>query len=156
MKISSVVAACAVALSTALLPSGRAHAEQSELRVAEQFGVAYLPFVVMQKQRLIEKHASKNGLPSLKVTWMKLGGGSSMNDALVSGNLDFASSGIPAFLTLWSKTKGSANVQVAAGLNNIPVFLNTVNPKVKSVRDFTDADKIALPAAKVSLQAIVL
>lgn len=152
MKISSLIAACAVAL----LPSGPAHAEQSELRVAEQFGVAYLPFVVMQKQRLIEKHAAKNGLPSVKVSWLKLGGGSSMNDALISGNLDFASSGIPAFLILWSKTKGSANVRVAAGLNNIPVFLNTVNPKVKSIRDFTEADKIALPAVKVSLQAIVL
>src|SRR5262249_3742791 len=37
-----------------------------------------------------------------------------------------------------------------------PAFLNTRKPDIKSVRDFTDADRIALPAPKVSVQAIML
>lgn len=155
MKTHALLATFAV-LAISIVPMKPAQAEQSELRVAEQFGVAYLPFVVMRKQGLIEKHVAKEGLQAVKVTWLQFGGGSAMNDALISGNLDFAASGIPAFLTLWSKTRGSNAVQVAAGLNKIPVFLNTVNPKVKTIADFTDSDKIALPAVKVSLQAIVL
>src|SRR5947199_3297934 len=35
-------------------------------------------------------------------------------------------------------------------------FLNTRNPNIKSIRDFTDNDRIALPAPKVSVQAIML
>jgi len=155
MKTPTLFAAIA-ALAISLVPVTAVHAEQAELRVAEQFGIGYLPFVVMRKQGLIEKHAAKLGLDAVKVNWLQFGGGSSMNDALISGNLDFAASGIPAFLTLWSKTQGSNAVKVVAGLNNIPVFLNTVNPKVKTIRDFTASDKIALPAVKVSLQAIVL
>ena len=34
--------------------------------------------------------------------------------------------------------------------------LNTRNPNVKSIRDLTEKDKIAMPAVKVSMQAIVL
>lgn len=155
MKTPTLFAAIA-ALAISLVPVTAVHAEQAELRVAEQFGIGYLPFVVMRKQGLIEKHAAKLGLDAVKVNWLQFGGGSSMNDALISGNLDFAASGVPAFLTLWSKTQGGNAVKVVAGLNNIPVFLNTVNPQVRTVRDFTASDKIALPAVKVSLQAIVL
>ena len=103
-------------------------AEATELRLAQQFGIAYLPFLVMQKQSLIEKYAQRNGLENVKISWIQLGGGASMNDALLSNNLDFAAAGIPVFLSLWSKTKGESKVRVAAGLNNIPVFLNTANP----------------------------
>lgn len=155
MKTTSAVAAFLVAILAVLLAQP-AQAQSTELRVAEQFGIAYLPFLVMKEHKLIEKHAAKNGLQDIKVNWLQFGAGSGMNDALISGNLDFAAAGIPAFLALWNKTRGSSEVHVAAGLNNIPVFLNTVNPNVRSIRDLTDSDKIALPAVKVSLQAMVL
>jgi NitT/TauT family transport system substrate-binding protein len=38
----------------------------------------------------------------------------------------------------------------------LPLYLNTRNPKVKSVADFSPSDKIALGAVKVSIQAILL
>jgi len=134
-----------------------ARAESRELRVAEQFGIAYLPFLVMRKDRLLEKHLAESGLSDVEVKWVKFGGGSSMNEALISGSLDFAAAGIPAFLSLWNKTENNpSDVAVVAGLNNIPVFLNTSDPKIHSIRDFTGTDKIALPAVKVSLQAMVL
>lgn len=134
-----------------------ARAESSELRVAEQFGIAYLPFLVMRKDHLIEKHLEKAGLSNIDVKWVKFGGGSSMNEALISGSLDFAAAGIPAFLSLWNKTENNpSDVAVAAGLNNIPVFLNTSDPNIHSIKDFKGSDKIALPAVKVSLQAMVL
>ena len=36
------------------------------------------------------------------------------------------------------------------------LFLNTTRPDVKTIRDFTDQDRIALPAVKVSIQAVTL
>lgn len=41
-------------------------------------------------------------------------------------------------------------------LGHFGVLLNTVNPNIKSIRDFTDKDRITVPAVKVSHQAIVL
>src|SRR5690606_22724381 len=83
-------------------------------------------------------------------------GGASMNDALLSGNLDFASGGVGPLLIIWDRTRGNLDVKGVAAINAMPLYLNTRNPKVKSIEDFTDQDKIAMPAAKVSIQARTL
>jgi NitT/TauT family transport system substrate-binding protein len=36
------------------------------------------------------------------------------------------------------------------------MYLLTNNPNVKNIREFTDRDRIAVPAVKVSIQALVL
>src|SRR5213078_807278 len=41
-------------------------------------------------------------------------------------------------------------------LGSLPLYLNTINPAIKTVADFSPKDKIALPAVKVSIQAVVL
>ncbi len=79
-----------------------------------------------------------------------------MNDALLSGSVDFVCLGIPGIATIWGKTKGGLEVKAASGFNFLPLQLNTRNPNIKSMRDLTDKDKIALPAVKVSMQAIIL
>ena len=43
-----------------------------------------------------------------------------------------------------------------ASLGSLPLYLNTINPSVKTIGDFTARDKIALPAVKVSIQAVIL
>jgi NitT/TauT family transport system substrate-binding protein len=47
-------------------------------------------------------------------------------------------------------------VKGVSGLNFIPLQLNTRSEHIKGIRDFTEKDKIALPAVKVSLQATLL
>jgi NitT/TauT family transport system substrate-binding protein len=79
-----------------------------------------------------------------------------MNDALLSGRLDFASGGVAPMLTIWDKTKGNVDVKGVASLGSMPMYLNTNDPKVRSIKDFGEQDRIALPAVKVSIQAIVL
>jgi len=59
-------------------------------------------------------------------------------------------------IVLWARTKGSLNVKGVASLNSLPLYLNTVNPAVKTIADFTDKDRIGLPAVRVSIQAITL
>lgn len=149
LQTLAVLVACAV-LSTAAV------AEPSEIRIAQQFGVNYLPLLMMKKYGLVEKHALKAGLGNVTVTWAQVGSGAAMNDALLAGDLDFASGGVGPLLKIWDKAKGQSDVKGVASLGSMPLYLNTINPDVRSVVDFTSKDRIALPAVKVSIQAIVL
>ena len=83
-----------------------------------------------------------------------LGGGGAATDALLSGSVDYIGSGVAPLILLWGKSGGK--VKGVAALDTTPLFLNTVNPAVKSIRDFTDKDRIALPTVKTSIQAILL
>ena len=133
-----------------------AQAEVGELKVAEQYGISYLPIMVMEDQKLVEKQAKALGIPDLKVSYVKLAAGNAMNDALLSGTLHFASGGVAPLITLWSRTQGTLDVKAAGALNSMPLYLNTRNPAVRTIKDFTEKDKIALPAVKVSIQAVTL
>ena len=135
--------------------SGQARAEVGTVRIAQQFGISYLPLTVMREEHLLEKRAKEQGL-DLKVEWLRFTAGSGMNDALLSGSLDLASGGVGPLLTIWSRTVKNLKVKGLAALNAMPLYLNATDPKVKSVADFTAKDKIALPGVKTSIQAIVL
>lgn len=134
-----------------------AQAETGEIRLAQQYGISYLPLMLIEQNKLLEKHAAAKGLGDIKVTWAKFAGGNVMNDALLSGSLDFAAAGVAPATTLWAKTRGTPQeVKLVTAMNSMPMYLNTRNPNVKSIKDFTEKDKIALPAAKVSIQAVTL
>jgi NitT/TauT family transport system substrate-binding protein len=144
-----------LALSAALGAAAPARAEMSEIKVAQQYGISYLPLMIMEDQNLIEKQAKALGV-DVKVGWAKFAGGNVMNDALLSGSLQFASGGVAPLLTLWSRTKGTLDVKAVGAMNSMPLFLNTRNPNVKALKDLTEKDRIALPAVKVSIQAVTL
>ncbi|HRD89113.1 MAG TPA: ABC transporter substrate-binding protein, partial [Accumulibacter sp.] len=59
-----------------------AQAETTEVRLAQQYGISYLPLMQIEQNRLLEKHAAARGLGEIKVTWSKFAGGNVMNDAL--------------------------------------------------------------------------
>ncbi|HTP96294.1 MAG TPA: ABC transporter substrate-binding protein [Burkholderiales bacterium] len=149
------VAACSAAFLAAFITGARA--ETGEVRLAKQFSMGYIQFNVMENQHLIEKHAKAAGLGDIKVTWATFNGPNMMNDALLAGSVDIVSGGVPGLVTLWAKTHGTPQeVRGISALSSQPFLLNTRNPAVKTVRDFTARDKIALPAVKVSVQAVTL
>lgn len=148
-KSVSLIAGLGLALG-----SLAAHAE-GQIRIAEQFGIVYLLLNIAQDQKLIEKHAKAAGIDA-KVEWIKLSGGSVINDALLSGNIEIAGAGVGPLLTIWDRTKGKQNVKGVASLGNFPYYLVSNNPAVKTIADFTDKDRIALPAVGVSVQSRVL
>ena len=119
-------------------------------------GVGFLPLLVMEKNKLVEKHASAAGIPDVQVQWIELGGPSAMNDALLSGAVDFIAAGPPAFLVLWDRTKDSAKVRGVAAMTSLPMYLNTTRGGLKKLEDLTETDKIAMTAIKVSIPAIVM
>jgi NitT/TauT family transport system substrate-binding protein len=119
--------------------------------------MGYLQFNMMQHHKLLEKHAKEAGVPEVKVTWATFNGPNAMNDALLSGSVDIVSGGVPGLLTLWARTKGTPlAVKGITAFSSQPILLNSREPRIKSITDFTDQDKIALPAVKVSLQAMLL
>jgi NitT/TauT family transport system substrate-binding protein len=133
-------------------PSARA--EVSEITVAQQYGVSFLPLMVIEKLGLAEKHAESAGLKSLKVNWVKVAGPSVMNEGLISGTMHFAAQGAPSMITLWDKTRGA--IRGVSAMTTYPLYLITRNPDIHSVKDFTSKDKIAVPSIKISTQAIML
>jgi NitT/TauT family transport system substrate-binding protein len=145
-----------IASAALCLTSGLAFAEASKLRVAKQYGLGYLQLMVMEDQKLIEKHAKAAGLGEVTVDWGTFRSSDVMNDALISRNLDFACLGLPGLITIWSKTRGNYDVRGASGLNVLPLILNVRDPAINSLKDFKEEHRIALPAVKVSMQAIIL
>jgi NitT/TauT family transport system substrate-binding protein len=134
-----------------------ANAQAPEIRFARQFSMGYLQFNMMEKHHLVEKHAKAAGLPDVKVVWATFNSPAAMNDALLSGSVDIVSGGVPGLLTIWARTQGTANaVKGVTAFSSQPILLNTRNPNIKRITDFTEKDKIAVPAVKVSVQAMML
>ena len=147
--------AAASTLLVGTLAAPLAHAKEGELRIAQQFGIVYPLLNVAQEQKLIEKHGKARGV-DIKVSFLQLSGGSAINDALLSGNVDIAGAGVGPLFTLWDRTKGKQSVKGVASLGNFPYYLVSNNPSVKTIADFTDKDRIALPAVGVSVQSRIL
>ena len=130
-------------------------AETVNVRLARQFGIGYMPLTLVQEQGLLEKHAQEAGV-DVTTEWLRFTGGSGMNEALLSGNLDIAAGGTTPMLTIWARTQNNLGIKGLAALSSMPLHLVTTNPEVESIADFSRGDKIALPAVKTSIQAITL
>ncbi len=136
--------------------AGVAHAEVDEVKLVSQYGIGYMQLTMMNRDKLVEKHLAKAGLAATKVTWAKVAAGAAANDALLSGNLHFASGGTGPALILWDKTRGNLDVRGVGALASMPNLLITRNPKVKTIRDLTDKDRIAMAGAGSSVQTTYL
>ena len=151
-----LLSAAVIAVATMPLNTAPAKAETAELRIVRQFGLAFLPIMVMDAEKLYEKRATEQGIET-KPVYMTLGSNTAVNEALISGSVNIVTNGPPGFLTLWSRAKGSSSeIKGIASLVSQSSWLNTTDPNIKSIRDFTDKDRIALSAIKVSIPAIIL
>ncbi len=136
---------------------GFAAAEIQELKIPKGAGgIGFLPLLVMEQQKTIEKYAGQLGNKGLKVTYANLGGPAVVNDALLSGAAHMAPAGPPAFLFLWDRSRDSVQITGIAAMSSLPMYLNTTNPNIKALRDITEKDKMAITAVKVSIPAIIM
>ena len=144
---------CAGAILAAATPL---RAEVSEVKLGQQFGAVYLPAMVMESQKLVEKHLAAGGMADVKVGWAKLGGPAAVNDAMLSGNVHFGCQGVPSMAVIWDRTRGGIGVKALGAIANNNIWLNTRNTSIRSLKDFTEKDRIAVPSLKVSTQAIMM
>ena len=152
MRFASLIATTVIAAAAGF--SASAHAE-GQIRIAQQFGIGYLILDVVQDQKLIEKYGKQQGV-DIKVEWNSISGATAMNEALLAGALDVVSAGVPPMLTLWDRTRGRQNVKAIASLGSMPNYLLSNNPKVNTLQDLSDKDRIAVPAAGVGYQSRTL
>src|ERR1700692_4673237 len=98
-----------LALAALIAPAvaGSAHAEVNEVRMSKQFGLPYLPMIVIEAQQLIEKNARAAGLGDVTTNWTQRVGPAADLDALFAGQADFIGPGVPTLATIWDKTVGT-------------------------------------------------
>lgn len=142
---SSTLFASALIFVLSLMPA----TAEGVIRISEQFGTLYVPFDILRDQKLIEKHGKALGI-DITVEWARLSGGSAVNEALLSGSIDVATAGVGPFFTLWDRARHTVKVVGAFGAQ--PNYLLTNKPSIKSLEDFGPNDRIATPAAIVSVQ----
>ncbi len=121
--------------------------EAKVIRIVKQPGLGYLGLIVMRARGLLEKQ-----LPGVAVEWNELTSGPVIRDAMLAGQLDIGSGGLAPFILAVDKGLGW---KIVGTLNDMPLYLNTYKPEIKSLKDFTPGDKIALPAPG-SIQHITL
>ncbi len=156
-EFCKVLAAAPAMLATPALRRSAFADEVSSVVLVSQYGLPYLPLMVMNELKLVQKHAQKVGISSLTPTYKRLGGTQSLIDALLSGQMNFGVTGVPGLVTLWAKTAGTSNeVRALSAVQSMPYILTTNRAEIKTIKDFNEHDKIAVPAVKVSSQAICL
>jgi NitT/TauT family transport system substrate-binding protein len=148
-RLAALAALCAFALP--------ATAEVSEVRVVKQIGLGFLPLMVMEHEKLIEKHAKAAGLGEVKGTYTTTVGPAIMNDAMLTGRIEVGANGPTSIILIWARTLGTDNeIKGMSPMINSPMWLNTNNPNIKTIRDIGPNERIALPGVKTSNQAVVL
>ena len=147
----------ALTLSVVLLAGcGAARPDVAEIRIPKGAGgVGFLPLLVMEQHKLIERHAKNAGVEA-QVRWIELGGPTIVNDALLSGSADLIAAGPPAFITLWDRTRNSVQVKGVAAMTSLPMYLNTRADHLRGLDDVTDQDRIAVTAVKISIPSLIM
>jgi NitT/TauT family transport system substrate-binding protein len=134
-----------------------AFGQTARIVLGKQYGLPFLPQMVMEARRLIEKQAAARGTPVLEVAWQTFGGPGALNDGLLSGEIQFVNVAAPSLATLWDKTLGTPQeVRAVCAVQSMPYVLVTRNPAVRTIADFSENDRIAVPTVKISGQAMAL
>jgi NitT/TauT family transport system substrate-binding protein len=154
MTLAKFTPALALALGIAVAPAARA--EVSEVVLGQQFGAVYLTMMAMQSEKLVEKHLAAGGMGDVAVKWARLGGPAALNDGFISGSLHFATQGVPSMAVLWDRTRSNIGFKAVAAAANNNIWLHTKDPSIKSLKDFTEKHRIAVPSLKVSTQAFMM
>jgi NitT/TauT family transport system substrate-binding protein len=142
------------AAALALVPTAATAQAKTEFTMSRQPGILYMPLHVIEKHKLIEKHAERLGIKGATIKWIAFSGGGPQQDALVSGNVDVINTGTGNLLLLWDKTRGGVKGVVATSA--LPLKFVSRDPRIKSLKDLGEGDRIAVPTVKVSTQAILL
>jgi len=128
--------------------------QKTDISLSRQPGIFYMPSHIIEKQKLIEKHAAELGLSGVTTKWVTFNSGGAQTDALLAGGVDILNTGTGNLLLLWDRTRGGVKGIVATSAQ--PMTLISRDPNIKTLKDIGPNDKIAVPTVKISTQAIVL
>jgi len=132
---------------------------QAPLKVvfAQQRGLLYLPVDMMVSGGVLQEEATRHGLGHVDTSAVTVNGPGPVIDAILSGAADYGTVALPSLLTLWEKTRNTSNPVKALGtVSNGAMTLYTINPDVKTIADFTEKDRIAVPTVRISFNSMML
>lgn len=122
-------------LVASVLPITGSVAEE-KLSIAYQYGLAYLPLIVMKEQGLIEKN-----YPGVAVEWQMLNSGSAINEGIITGSIDIGAMGASPAITGIAK---GIPYRIFTSMSAQPQVITTNNEKIKSLADITADNKISV------------
>ena len=117
--------------------SNETEAESEELTINYQASIGYAPLLVMRDQQLIEKAYAGD----LSVNWVEMSNGAEVNEALISGDLDVGSLGVPVAV---SGVMAGIPYKIAFGLASQPYAILSSDPEIKTLADIKENDQIAI------------
>jgi len=121
--------------------------EKETITIAEQYGFAYAPLQVMKEKGFLEEIH-----PGAEVNWVRLGNTAAIREAVQAGDVDAGFMGIPPLLI--ARDQGM-EWKIATGLSRSPLGLVVATSKIRTLDDFTQGTRIALPQPG-SIQHILL
>ena len=92
---------------------------------------------------------------SLTTKWSVLGNAVPINDGIIAGTIHVGSGGIAPMVIAWDRTRGNVEIKGIGALCALPNFLVGRHP-YKSVKEFTDKDRISMAGAGQSIQTMYL
>jgi NitT/TauT family transport system substrate-binding protein len=131
-----------------------ANAAEVELRISKQYGISHFLLTVVKEHQLIEKRMAAAKMKNVRVKWLTFDSGTATINAFDAGQVNVISLGVGPFLRLWERTNG--NVKGIAAIDQAPLKLNMSRPAVQGLEDLNDKDRIAVPAVKISISALLL
>ncbi|MDI9349674.1 MAG: hypothetical protein QM537_06695 [Candidatus Symbiobacter sp.] len=133
-----------------------AAAAPRQLVISYQYDMADLPLFVMQDKQLVEKRAAALGL-NLSIDYASVPD-ESVAESIKSGVVQIAVSGVSVFAQIWAATSGPSDQKVKgiSAISSFPFYLTSSNPAIKSIRDFTESDRIAILDTEYSLPSELL
>ena len=137
-----VMSACGNTASASSTPGAPA-----SFTIVYQPGLGAGIFVTLKLQKTLDKQ-----YPHTTINWAIVNSGSAVREAVLSGQGQLGTLGIPPFLVGWDKGM-DWKVLLATSLSDS--WLVAINPKFKSLKDFGPNDKIGVVAPD-SQQAIEL
>jgi len=119
---------------------------KEEIRIAEQYGIAYAPLQIMRHKQILEEK-----VPEVEIVWEQMINTAAIREAMVADQLDVGFMAIPPFYIGWDR---GMDWKIFTGLSTVPVGLVS-SEDISSLRDITSDHRIALPQPG-SVQHILL
>jgi NitT/TauT family transport system substrate-binding protein len=142
-----IALAAAAFLWTAVAPGGAAPAAPGTVTIAYQPGIGYATLLVIKAQRTLEKQ-----FPGTAFAWTLLANGATIRTGMIAGQIQFGAGGVAPFLIGWDR---GAGLRLVAAMNEMNLWLVTLDPSVLTLHDLRPGMKIGMPGVD-SIQAIVL
>lgn len=119
----------------------------SHIAIAYQPGLGYAPLLIIKQTQWIEKD-----FPGTTVEWRELANGATIRDGIISDTLQMGVVGTAPWLVGWAR---GVPWKLLACASDADLWLNVMDPNIKSLKDVKPGQQIALPAPD-SIQAFAL